>query len=338
MRCQSAITRSLTLCFTVASPWYALVRLSVFVRRHHILRESVYCMITVVVFWLSSFLLLRVYLLYYDHQHSRFVATNKWKLLMNPRSLSRQKSYWMVNRYRKYGDERWIIKNVLVPITSTFSVLFLALRWALAYHLGILQSYRNHQFYYIDRSALFIWSFVHVVIGAFIWRKYPAFADRWLIRREISILLLLCLGVPSSIVVCIVLQYLFAVSLTQVNAAVCTLVLNAVMCVMVKYPQTANIRKARELRDRMQTEERIKLTWQQLVSSKHGFESFMNFLQSEFSTENLLFVTEYTQVKNVLMQNGMTRDKMENALELPSILNLPETLPVGFTYTFANIH
>ena len=186
---------------TVSSPWYAVHRLSILVQKHHIFRESMYALLTVAKCWLASFLLLRIYLLYYDHQYSCFVATNKWKLLMNPRSLSRQKSYFMVNRHR-YGDETWLMKNILVPITATCSVLFVAIRWALAIHLGIVRDH-NHPFYTIvDYGARFIWAFGFVVLGSFIWRRYPAFADRWLIRREISISLLLTLCLPSSVSLC----------------------------------------------------------------------------------------------------------------------------------------
>ena len=122
------------------------------------------------------------------------------------------------------------------------------------------------------------------------------------------------------------------VNLVQTNVTIYMLLGNALLCVLVKYPQIAITRKDAALRDRSTSEERLNLTWQQLVSSKHGFESFMNFLQREFAAENLLFVTEYAQVKKVVMQNERIHDKMENELELPFILNLPDTLPVRFMF------
>ena len=40
--------------------------------------------------------------------------------------------------------------------------------------------------------------------------------------------------------------------------------------------------------------------WSQAVASELGYELFMNHLQSEFSIENALFITEYVQIKDVL--------------------------------------
>ena len=40
--------------------------------------------------------------------------------------------------------------------------------------------------------------------------------------------------------------------------------------------------------------------WMEIVSTTVGYQSFMNHLETEFSVENLLFLTEYIQIKNVL--------------------------------------
>ena len=40
--------------------------------------------------------------------------------------------------------------------------------------------------------------------------------------------------------------------------------------------------------------------WREIVTTRDGYQLFMNHLQSEFSGENLLFITEYVQVKYVL--------------------------------------
>jgi len=42
------------------------------------------------------------------------------------------------------------------------------------------------------------------------------------------------------------------------------------------------------------------LTWAQVVATQNGYEAFANFLQREFSVENILFVTEVVQLKRAV--------------------------------------
>lgn len=62
----------------------------------------------------------------------------------------------------------------------------------------------------------------------------------------------------------------------------------------------------------------------QILSSSKGYDLFMRFLVSEFSTENLLFVTEYIQVKSILSLSN----KEMRSLDLIFELNLPENIPI----------
>ena len=45
-----------------------------------------------------------------------------------------------------------------------------------------------------------------------------------------------------------------------------------------------------------------KISWTKLITFYDGFEAIMNHLEKEFSMENLLFIQEYIQVKNVLRE------------------------------------
>ena len=62
----------------------------------------------------------------------------------------------------------------------------------------------------------------------------------------------------------------------------------------------------------------------EILSTEEGYNVFMEFLISEFSIENLLFVTEYTQIKDVLNLS----DKEKKNLGLTFELDLPDSLPV----------
>ena len=56
--------------------------------------------------------------------------------------------------------------------------------------------------------------------------------------------------------------------------------------------------------------------WSTAVTTPYIYETFMNHLETEFSVENLLFITEYVQIKQVLMiKYPQSRSMMkENAL------------------------
>merc|ERR1712154_418210 len=41
--------------------------------------------------------------------------------------------------------------------------------------------------------------------------------------------------------------------------------------------------------------------WKQAIGTKRGYDSFATFLASQFSLENLLFITEFVQLKRMMM-------------------------------------
>ena len=51
-------------------------------------------------------------------------------------------------------------------------------------------------------------------------------------------------------------------------------------------------------------------SWSKCMSSPYIYEKFMNHLSREFSVENLLFITEYIQIKNVLKQKYYQLEEM----------------------------
>ena len=61
------------------------------------------------------------------------------------------------------------------------------------------------------------------------------------------------------------------------------------MYVLIIYPQKSEIDRKPGLGDNTNKDY---VQWSKIIITKEGFESFANFLQKEFSVENLLFVTE----------------------------------------------
>ena len=241
----------------------------------------------VVKFWAASFVLLRIYLLYYDHEYNRTVSNNKWKILINSRDLPKQQSWFLANRQRKLGDESWIIWHILVPVTLLFSIIYVAIRYALISHLNIFGDFEHPFFYAMEVGAIGIWLLAIISIGTFFWRKYPSFADIWLIRREITITLILILVMLLQFIIFAVINMLF-----QVGVMILSILVSVMLYFMIVYPQTAVIRSAKAMKSKITALEELEMGWEEVVSTKEGYGSFMNFLEKELSTENLLYVTE----------------------------------------------
>ena len=93
--------------------------------------------------------------------------------------------------------------------------------------------------------------------------------------------------------------------------------------------------------DRLKSKRRVgEIEWTEVVSTMNGYHQFALFLEKEFSTENLLFVTEYMQLKQEMMQIPQLRDKIIGELGLDYDLRLPLDIPksiiakeFGETYT-----
>ena len=68
--------------------------------------------------------------------------------------------------------------------------------------------------------------------------------------------------------------------------------------------------------------------WSSVVSSELGYELFMNHLQSEFSIENLLYITEYMQIKDVLKNDSIfgpiVEKLMKDKISCSFHVDLPE--------------
>ena len=135
-----------------------------------------------------------------------------------------------------------------------------------------------------------LWALMIAGVAAYFWRKYPKFADIWLIRKEISITLLLIVISMLNLLIAVLLQS-SGLLVLLVGVMIYSVIVCMELYLMIIYPQTAEIRNTRIMRKKITKNEELKISWQELVSSKQGYESFMNFLEKELSTENLLFVT-----------------------------------------------
>lgn len=66
-------------------------------------------------------------------------------------------------------------------------------------------------------------------------------------------------------------------------------------------------------------------TWTSIIVTADGYEKFMNHLLTEFAAENLLFVTEYVQIKRVLIKRyDILQNLMQNNPNMKFDINLPD--------------
>eukprot|EP01084_Bolivina_argentea_P023890 44616_1 len=300
----------------------------------NILTTNIYAVILtismVVKFWAASFILLRIYLLYYDHEYNRMLTKNKWKILIDPIGLPKQASWWLINRQRKYGDEEWMIYYIVLPFTIPYTLLYIIIRIIVLIQFDIINDF-YHIFYYVyDVGFTAAWIFTAIGIGTYFWKKYPKFADIWLIRKEISISLFVQLfNAMQQIILLLIIQPMVDIPLTQLSVAIFSIFMCFGLYVIVVYPQTAEIRKSKALRNKITDKEQLKIRWEQLVTTKDGYESFMGFLEKELSTENLLFITEYVQLKWRMTSIEILRKKINDEIGLLYDLNFPESLPLS---------
>ena len=74
--------------------------------------------------------------------------------------------------------------------------------------------------------------------------------------------------------------------------------------------------------------------WSKLVTTALGYEQFINHLESEFSVENLLLITEYMQVKHVLKKRFVIFNKLwKNNESIRFNIDLPEMPDSAFEET-----
>eukprot|EP01083_Nonionella_stella_P144261 450078_1 len=313
----------------IECPWYTLARLDIF-QDNIVLIIQIEIVHMLVRYWMFAFIVLRIYLLYYDHEYNRTVCNHKWKILINPRQLSRQQTWFLANRHTKYGDERWIISRILVPLALTYSIIYAAVRISVTVYLDVVDDYHNSFYLFWDTGCTVVWGVSCSCVSTFFWRKYPKFADTWLIRKEITILLILLGSALASVPLFSVFQLIFSVPLSQFGTILFSIFMTLILFVMVMYPQSAETRKRRALKEKITQSEALQISWQALISTKQGYETFMEFLGNELSTENLLFITEYVQVKVAMLRKETLAHKIEHTdLNLEYRLELPDKLPMS---------
>eukprot|EP01083_Nonionella_stella_P013612 38286_1 len=252
---------------------------------------------------------MRLYLMYYDHEYTRTLGGDGWRILIDP---SLEKTNWfLANRRHRYGNSAFLFKRLILIL----------LLYSIPYFI-VVYSIPKAKF-----TAIFtmqtLWSMCAVGFAVYYWKKYPKSVDSWCIRHEIALICKIYLfAIVLLVLVCICYSFVgmdpyFLLAMVCIDVE---LVMGGLFYGLVIYPvrQFTSGTRIQTKADGFQQD------LKDILRTKEGYEAFADYLQSEWSVENLLFVTEYIQLKTVILQKETFKDTVEATDALAFELELPE--------------
>ena len=262
---------------------------------------------------------IRIFLLYYDHQYNKALSTSKWKILLDPNF--ENTDWFLQNRHLKYGKEKWLLKWIAIPIIGVYYAIYSCVYWLLPWEM---ESIINFSF------LLFALVLLAIHAGIFS-RKYPKFQDVFMVKSEFKANLYTGITLIISWIITMTTMMLIYGHLMFYAAIQGMIALCATLALMIVYPQIKIQKEAINIRSRLsqvvqnQSDNHL-IYWSQVIQSKNGYESFANFLASEFSVENILWISEYVQFKQKMMKCHVLKEKFIK-LELKFDIKLPDGVP-----------
>ena len=257
----------------------------------------------------------KIYLLHYIHEYERILASEKWAIFIDPSII---RNNWYLNNKQKYGSSKWLTKHIA-------SLIILAWIFIFTVSTIILVTYRLESLIF---PIMFIWGVPHIIFGILCWRKYPKFNDTLWIRKEIQYTLILGTVLVVLWLVASALDRFVDESYSMLTWIIPAAVCSVYSLIVIIYPQQANELHPGYTAARKQSSvtERV-IEWREVVKTMNGYEQFASFLEREFSMENILFVTEYVQLKQEIIRVEKYKVMMESELKLDYNLTLPSEIP-----------
>ena len=292
-----------------------------------------YVSVVAIRFISASTYLLRIYLLYFNHQYSKIVSQQKWQILIDPNIVN--SNWFLINKKNRFGNPSYLVKWMLIPFCACNFAVFCVVIIFFGNHNGDLES----DLFAVGFTSSFC--IILVMIGTIIWRKYPKILDEWGIRKEMGLTIKVLTMFPILLCPAIVLKRFGIISpkLTLILTFIgLELIICAIFFLLVPYSsikrsdkdsiQSSEIMMASTLQLQAQQSNR-NITWQQIIKTNDGFEQFTCFLAKEFSTENILYCVEYIQLKQVMIDKPLLKNIIEKDLKLKYRLSLPESTPTS---------
>eukprot|EP01084_Bolivina_argentea_P170631 295677_1 len=272
---------------------------------------------------------LRIYLLHFDHEYERLLKTHKWKILINENAMDEN---WYFQNRLTYGSGIWIIKHRLFIPLLIFYIFYLILWFVGRYPLDITIS-MLHALTLLFSIIVTIFSVIYAVKY---WKKFPKFMDNLNIRNELKIIIIyLATAFILGFIIAPFSVFRFYSSAANIFYLIVLSVIHISVCITLtiypkrKYFQYLNSSGQVQFIKNWERSHSIRNTdftsWEKIVHMNEGYESWANFLEKEFSIENLMFITEYVMVKQLMMKDAKLQEFLKD-INLSYELELHESL------------
>jgi len=292
------------------------------------------------VWTMIAFFAIRVWLLFFDHRYAAILAVKPWQIVISPRTVEQN---WYIRRKHTFGKGTFILKWMVAPL--------IALRIALLLSLTMTGVVDEEMMHWLEVAVIVVICIVTIIFIGCLWSRYPEHEDAFFIRHELKVLsfyaiIAHCFVIPTNLAtlrchsICVGLP-MWWVHPTQ------QMMLSGFLFIMVVYPQRKSLHQARELSEYLTMSQETtsapskpsmsprsaaahhRQLWQDEISTQRGYECFANYLVQHFALENLLFVTEFSQLKTVLLEHESIRQRVGKIDDLEFRLVLPAELPLS---------
>jgi len=283
-------------------------------------------------YWvLLALLAVRPWILFFDYKYSDVLAAKPWQIVIAPKSFENN---WFLRKRQTLGTGSYIIRWLIVPL------MMLRLGMGVFELIGLDFSVLPMSMEQVEVVSLMVLYVVVMCFIAVLWIQYPdcELKDHHFIRDELKLLAIWGV-ITTSVSIPAEISFGFGdlhLSWLHVKSQV---IISGFMCLTIVYPQRKCHQTLNEWNERlMRVRKRpsvvemrmdIQKHWQQSISHKRGYEDFATFLAQQFSLENLLFVTEFVQLKGVIMNNEQIGGRIPKTTEMGFDLNLPPELPLS---------
>ena len=267
----------------------------------------------------------RVWLLYYDMLLSKIQKNREWRMIIDPKvsNIIDSESKFALNNQNTLYKTKALLKICGIGFLIEYIIIGYPLMFILnaTSNRGSILDSNNQGSFFINPYMTLMY-FIRFCFGYYIWRKMNKLKmiDNFGIRKEIHHVII---QVTCGIIIFIVSVLINAVvagvyglindnvneAISQLTSIYFTIIFGcANIYVMFIYPikvydKFSNDKNNNKGVNDAENKKYIESIshWTQIMNTEIGYEEFMDYLAREFSTENLLFITEYIEVKKVLM-------------------------------------
>merc|ERR1719242_1427604 len=274
-------------------------------------------------------IVIRIYLLHFDFQYTKIWNSKTWSNFINASYVDC--NFYVKNR-NKFGRASYLLTRIVIPILVLIVVIQIVITNIAMKSFDDIKMTVNDPFY---QMIIFAVDFaVCALVGFWYWNKFPKIGDTLHIREELQISSILFMVIGVWLVAGGIWSSVFLSGDTTLPRQILVIGLQFLyttgVMILVIYPKWRMHKKSSHEMMAVLTSTHDAgysyAEWTSVIDTDEGYCEFAQFLNMEFSIENLLFVTEYAQLKKAMLEHEELKQSMENN-ELTWNLNLPQSAP-----------